>query len=110
MNLEPRERIRARVTGVVLMVGGVGALSFGFYGGPMPRREFAGLVALGASSCWFGAGLAAVPLPDSVFLRIEQGAAFVRWFRALPPFWKVWMPLSVAVLLGSLLAANFLAP
>jgi hypothetical protein len=86
------ERIKARAVGVVMALGGIGALVYLATGGPFPHKVFVLLATTGPTCIWFGGGLAVVPVPESVFQQLEQGADLGKWFGGLPRFWKVWRP------------------
>ena len=109
MNDSLDERLKARVTGILLVLMGAGVAAYLMVHGPMPRKLFTGLIAFGAFLVWIGAGWALVPVPESVFERLEQGADLGNWFKGLPQFWRYWAPLSLLVLFGALIGANLLS-
>jgi hypothetical protein len=109
MNETIDERLKARIIGVMLAVVGVVAAAYPFFNGPMPRKLVVALLAMGPFLVWFDAGLAFVPVPESVFKRLEQGAELGTWLKELPRFWKFWAPLSLVVLLGAMIGADALS-
>jgi hypothetical protein len=109
MNGTIDERFKARLTGVMLAVVGVVAAAYPFFNGPMPRKAFVALLAMGPFLVWFSAGLAFVPVPESVFKRLEQSAELGTWFKELPRFWKFRAPLSLVVLVGAMIGADMLS-
>ena len=110
MNEPIDERLKARVTGIMIALLGAGAASYALFHGPMPRKLFIGLMAMGPFLVWFGMGLAVVPVPESVFERLEQGAELGAWFKGLPRFWKFWAPLSLLILFCAFIGAGMLTP
>ena len=109
MNEPLDERLKARVTGIMMVLLGAGAAAYPMFHGPMPRKLFVGLIAMGAFIVWFGAGLVLVPVPESVFERLERGTDLGAWFKGLPRFWKFWAPLSLLVLFGAIIVADVLS-
>jgi hypothetical protein len=96
------ERLKARATGVMMAVGGVGMLVY-LLAGPVSgsRKVIWALSMAGPMLVWFGAGLAVVPLPESKFQELEGGDLGM-WFGGLPLFWKVWAPLTLVVMFTGL--------
>jgi hypothetical protein len=69
------ERLKARVTGIMMALIGTGAAAYPSFHGPLPRKVVIVSIALGAFLVWVGAGLALVPVPESVFERLDRSSA-----------------------------------
>jgi hypothetical protein len=96
--------IKSRAIGCVVILAGAAALAAIPVIGVMPKKVFVALLALGPVGLMMGLGMIIVPWTDEMFALNDQEDVG-KFFRAMPPVWKVWFVLSIGVMLAILFAA-----
>ncbi len=100
--------VKSRAFGCLILVIGAAMLGVIPLFGVMPKKVLGALLAFGTVGLMMGAGMVLFPWTEEMFA-LNQQDDFRKLYRAMPPVWKVWFPLSLVVMLAVMFAALILA-